>query len=349
MTRSFCLALALASIAAPVSAQSLEEAQHQLDIGHAAAAAEMATALVDQGTRVGTDLAPLYRVLGLASATAGNEDAAREAFTRWLALDPEGRLDRSLPDEVRSPFLEARGFWASSGQRLGAQATLRADASGLDVSITDPASMVARVRVRVRPAGGAWSDVMRSPAPSLAIDVPGLSAARALDYSITFLDVSGNRIWHDGSDDAPLHAGEAAHTTTTVETTTTTTPGTPESAADPTGFVVGAVIAGVIAAGAVITAAIFHADRERLAGIYNGDGSGCTGSGTTRGDVCAPQRSAISTDEVVAGVLYGVAGAAAITAIVLALMAPSSPSADHAAVSCGAGPGQFGLACGGSF
>ncbi len=349
MTRPLWLALAFLSIAAPASAQSLEEAQQQLDSGHAAAAAEMATTLVDQGTRVGTDLAPLYRLIGLASATAGNEDAAREAFTRWLALEPEGRLDRSLPDEVRSPFLEARGFWASSGQRLGAQATLRADASGLDVTIGDPASMVARVRVRVRPAGGAWSDVMRSPAPSLAVDVPGLTAARTLDYSITFLDASGNRIWHDGSDEAPLHAGESTHATTTAVATTTTPTETPVAAADPTGFVVGAVVAGVIAAGAVVAAAVFHADRERLAGIYNGDGTGCTGSGTTRGDVCAPQRSAIGTDEVVASVLYGVAGAAAVTAILLAVMVPSSPSADRAAFSCGAGPGQIGLACGGSF
>ena len=350
MKRSLALCALLLCFASPVSAQTASDAESQLAAGHAAQAVTTARSLIDEGTRVGADLAPLYRVLGLAAATAGDGDAAREAFTRWLALEPDGHLDRSLPDEVRSPFLEARGFWASSPQRLAATVALRENGTGIDLSVVDPASMVARVRAHVRVAGGAWSDVVRAPAASLSIDVAGLHAGVALDYVITFLDESGNRIWHEGTDDAPLHLGEQTHggDVSTVTPPSDTAPPV-VATADATGFHVGVVIASVIAVGAIVGAAMFHADRERLAGVYNGDGTGCTGTGSTRGEVCGPQHSAINTDQIAAGVLYGVGGAAAVVAIVLAVVAPSGSSTSQASFSCGAGPGTIGLSCGGTF
>jgi hypothetical protein len=341
------MTLALWMLAPTAHAQTLADAESALTAGDAAQAMSIARALIDEGIRVGAELAPLYRVLGLAAGAAGQEDAAREAFTRWLALDPEGHLDRTLSDDVRSPFLEARGFWANQPTRLGATATLRDGGGGIEVALVDPASMVARLRVRLRTAGGAWSDVVRPPAALVTIDVAGLPPGGGLDYVITFLDESGNRIWTRGSDDAPLHLGDTGPAIADVAD-----PGPApvhEAPADATGFHVGAVVAAVIAVGAIVGAAVLHADRERLAGIYNGDGTGCTGTGTTRGDLCGPQRSAISSDEVGAITLYAVGGAAAITAIVLAAIAPSGASDAHAAFACGAGPGTMGLSCGGTF
>jgi hypothetical protein len=345
------LALALAP-SAVLAQHTLDDATHQLESGHAARARQIATTLIEEGTRTGSDLAPLYRVLGIAAATAGDEDAAREAFTRWLALEPEGRLDRSASDDVRSPFMEARGFWSSTPARLGATATLRDDLSGIDVHVVDPASLAARVRARVRLTGGAWADVVRAPSETIAIDVAGLSSARALDYTITFLDESGNRIWQDGTDTAPLHLEAPQATIATASTTPTplesSAPQPTHPTADATPFHIAAVVLGVVAVGGIAAGAAFHADREHNAGLYNGDGSGCTGAGTTRAEVCGPQRTTVGNDEIAAGVLYGVGGAAAITAVVLAVVAPSGGHDDHA-FACGAGPGTVGISCGGRF
>lgn len=326
-------------------AQTTAEAQSALDARHYADAARIAQALIEQGSRTGPELAPLYRVLGLAAAYQNDEETARVAFTRWLALEPEGRLERTLPDEVRSPFMEARGFWSSTTGRFGATADLAEGQEGLTVRVTDPSSMAARVRARVRLQGGVWTDTVRAPSEVFAVATPGLAAARALDYSITFIDEHGNRIWQDGTDAAPRHLALP----TSGVTVASSTDAHPASHADATGFHAGAVVAAVLAVGATVGAAIAHGERERLASIYNGDGASCTGSGATRGEICAPQRVAIAGDETTAIILYSVGGAAAIAAVVLLAVAPTAPTTEHASLACGAGPGIVGFSCGGTF
>lgn len=347
------LVLAIVAFVAPAGpaaaqrgGQSAEDAIAALESRHYTEAGRIAQTLIEQGTRTGPELAPLYRVLGLAAAYTNDDEAARVAFTQWLALEPEGRLERTLPDEIRSPFMEARGFWSASTVRLGATGELAENLTGILVRVTDPSSMAARVRVRVRLPGGAWADAVRPPAAELVVATPGLGTVRSLDYSLTFLDEHGNRIWQDGTDAAPRHleVPSAVAVSDGVPVVPTAQP------SDATGFHIGAVIAAVVAVGAVVGAAIAHSERERLAGLYNGDGSGCTGNGALRQDVCAPQRSGITGGETAAIVLYSVAGAAAVTAAVLLAIAPSSSSSESdVALRCGPGPGLIGLTCGGSF
>src|SRR5436190_1310919 len=73
----------------------------------------------------------------------------------------------SLParaDDLRSPYLEARGFWSSQAAPLEATASLTDDLAGLIVVVSDPAQMAARVRLRVRLLGDAsFSEVVRPP------------------------------------------------------------------------------------------------------------------------------------------------------------------------------------------
>jgi hypothetical protein len=111
----------------------------------------------------------------------------------------------------------------------------------------------------------------------------------------------------------------------------------------------------VVGLGAVGGAAALHAERESLAARWNA--GNCTGPGVTRGEVCASERSAISTNEVLAGILYGVGGAAIAAAVVIAIVAPTptgesaSPqgTAEPITVRCGLGPGDLGVACGARF
>ena len=55
-----------------------------------------------------TDTLRLYTLLGISASALGDEDAARAAFRRVVALDPALRLDKSLSPKIRSPFLEFR-------------------------------------------------------------------------------------------------------------------------------------------------------------------------------------------------------------------------------------------------
>lgn len=331
------------------AAQSISDAERALTSRNYARATSITETLLEEGTREGAELAPLYRILGLARLGSGDEEGARTALTRWLAFEPTGRVE-GASDEVRSVLMEARGVWAATASRLGATAELSPEGAGLLVRVTDPASMAERVRVRVRVDGGAWVSTVVPPTPEIEVSVAGLSGATTLDYSLAFIDEYGNRVWLSGSDEAPLHLVLPERAVATVATGSSETVARPStSPTDPTAFyIAGGAFLATAVAGAVI-GAVSHAERERLAGIYNGDGSTCTGSGDTRGARCGPELSAVGANEAVAIVAYTVGGAALIGGLSLLLVAPTGPSTPDTAFSCGPGPGLVGLACGGSF
>jgi hypothetical protein len=168
-----------------------------------------------------------------------------------------------------------------------------------------------------------------------------------VEYSLALLDEFGNRVWLEGSDEAPLSLDAPALVAARVPEEVEADPPAAAPSADPIPFYgVGAALLAA-GAGALVGGAISHAERERLAGLYNGDGSECTGSGTTRGTLCGPERSAVSTNEGAAVALYAVGVAAAAGGAILLLLAPSGTA--EPAVACGPGPGELGLACGGRF
>jgi hypothetical protein len=339
-------ALLTAAPAAAQDASDLADAERALRNRRWQEAERIAEGLLEEGTRVGAELGPVYRVLGLARAERGDEDGAREALTRWLGVEPAGRLE-GASDAVRSLWMEARGTWASSPLPLGATASLDEALAGLVVEVHDPVPMAARLRTRFRLPGGEWVSNVVPPAEAVRVAVPGLSGARRVEYSLALLDEFGNRVWLEGSDEAPLVLEAPA--LAVVPAPALPVPDAPREvpAADPVPFyAVGAALLAA-GAGALVGAAVSHAERERLAGLYNGDGSGCTGSGATRGTLCGPERSALGTNEGAAIALYVLGGAAAVGGAALFLLVPGST--EEAAVACGPGPGDVGLGCGGRF
>lgn len=98
-----------------------------------------------------------YQLLGTASAYRDDQDQAYEAYRLMLGIRPDARMDESLAPEQRTPFLRARGWWASQPGRLELTVAL-GDPGGssplqLELSLTDPGGDLRRVALHVRAAG----------------------------------------------------------------------------------------------------------------------------------------------------------------------------------------------------
>jgi len=328
-----------------MAAQDLLAAERALARGRNDEAIRIVEALLEEGTREGDALAPLYRVLGLARVANGDEEEARTALARWVGLDPTARVD-DVNEDARSLFMEARGVWAGTSLPLGARAELAEDLSGIVVRVTDPANMAARVRTRFRVAGGSWVSSVVPPAPVIEVPVPGLAGARRVEYHLAFIDEYGNRVWLDGSDEAP-RVLERAVEVAVVEGGVAAVE--PSPAPDTTPFIVAGSVLLATAVGLAIGGGFAHAERERSAGLYNGDGSGCTGTGTTRGTLCGPESTAVSANETAASILYSVGGAALLGGIAAFALMPASSREPGGDASFACAPGLLAVTCGGTF
>lgn len=129
-----------------------------------------------------------YRLLGLCQAALGDTEAAREAFIRMLAIDPEAKLPDGLSPRFTSSYLEAKGYWVGQetlaleleGERIEGEARV------VRVRIVDPLSQVARVSHRT--AGGALFPPLRA-APRMELEVPADEAVE-----IVALDEHGGEV-----------------------------------------------------------------------------------------------------------------------------------------------------------
>jgi len=337
------LALATGSLLPePAAAQDIDHARTVLARNPEAARAE-ATQLLESGTSSPEQLVAIHRVLGEAAARAGDEAAAVRSFTVLLALDPSFRMERTASDQVRSPYMEAAGFWSAHATRLAVDVAA-GEGDTLSVRAVDPGGIAARVRVRARVAAGAWVELVRPTAAPFELPIRGLSTAGRVEYSVTLIDEMGNRLHQRGSDATP----EVLTIEAPAPEVTRAPPPIvqPPPAADPLPFYVIAGAAGVVGLGAIIGGAVLHAERESLAGQWNG--GDCAGVGVTRGEACASELARLRDAEVISGVLYGIGGAALLAAIVTVALAPSagSPSSEtDAVVQCVPGPGELGVAC----
>ncbi len=168
----------------------------------------LARAALEGGGLSPERLARAYELIGLANSAEGNSEPAREAYTRLLALAPDADPARDLAPRLRSPFLEARGFWSSRRDRLGIEVTLLDASHQLRVELSDPLHMGASVVVGVRPAGSGEA-FQTTRADAQPVVSASLGDARRFEYYVAVLDPHGNRIVDRGSEAAPEVIGEA--------------------------------------------------------------------------------------------------------------------------------------------
>ncbi|MFT3924052.1 MAG: hypothetical protein QM778_16070 [Myxococcales bacterium] len=344
----FCLAV---TWIAPVVAQApaSEAAERALEQGAFDEAARLAADSVAQGGLTRSELASLYRALGIAKAQLGAGEEAQGAFVRALAVDPSLKLAPSEAVRVRSLFMEARGFWSQHPQPFAVSAELAPDGKTLSLSFDDPAQLASRVIVRAR-FETQPSFVEQVLEPSARMQIP-LAAAEsgALLYTVAVLDENANRIWENGTDVQPARLEPPTPKPTAVAAASLPAP---SSASGARAYYWGAGTMLLLGAASVGVAGYANFERQEMARAWN-SGS-CDGSGTSRGSVCHHERERMENFERLAIGFYSLGGAALITGLIVALVAPSrTPPAKEVRTArswaCQAGPGTLGLGCAAAF
>jgi hypothetical protein len=330
-------------------------AERALAAADYAQAAELAEAALTAGGLKPAQWTLLQSVLGTAYAKLGRAEPARRAFISALALDPKLKLSGDQPVEVRSPFMEARGFWSQHAERLSVSAVLSDDRLALVVSLVDPAALAARVIVRVRAAGqGAFVESSLLPASTMLVSLETLGAAAGIEYSLALIDENANLLWQLGSEAVPLSAGKPSGLPSAAAVAASALPGAEFERrsvppASPVSYYVGAAISLVVAGGAALVAGLSHRARERLAERWND--ARCDGPGTTRGMLCGRERDQLERHQRLAIGFYSLAGAGLVAGIVSLALAPARARSapDARAFRCRPGPGLAGLECGAKF
>ncbi len=170
---------------------------------------ELCQEALTEGTHGPDRVTRIYELMGVAYAANGDEDESRNAYIKMLALDPESQVDTNLSPRLRSPFMEARGHWATRSDRLELDARLVRARAGLRVLATNPLSMGTEVRVLTRVAGemGDMNETRYPVEESRLIEVEGLPEADRIEYVVQLLDEHGNRIRELGTEDEPRVVG----------------------------------------------------------------------------------------------------------------------------------------------
>jgi len=348
--RSFSHLFALLLLVWPIPADA--QAQEEGSLAADATPSELENALsraresIESGTHSAVDLGPEYLTSAIASARLGDEAAAQRAFVVLLGLDPSFRLKGDVADEVRSPYLEARGFWSAHEIPLHVDAALSKDGNALTLTIVDPASLSTRLRIRAQLGHElAPQEVVLPVSREARVPLAAFGEGANLSYSLTLLDENGNRLWQLGNDEHPQRLA--------IELRATNRAASPVSIQPPPGPVprkrtpLHAMIGGLsIGFGTVAVAAgtAAHLRRQRLAADWNA--VRCEGPGTTRSSICADERRELKSMEKVAGALYGVGAVAIVTGTLLLWLRPRPTEQPRAqALRCGSGPSELSMNC----
>ncbi len=183
-----------------------EEAYLNVDFDATLALAEEA---LESGRLTPDRVVRVYELIGVAAAASGDEDRARDAYKKMLALQPDSTVDTNLAPRLRAPFMEARGFWSTRSDTFAAEVRLVRQQSGLRVLLTDPISMATEIRVLTRVEGEMtpMHETRVPPSASALIEVPGLPDADRIEYVVQVLDANGNRLFDLGTEDEPNVVG----------------------------------------------------------------------------------------------------------------------------------------------
>ena len=341
MKRWVLLSYLAVLLAKPAFAQSrglaeAEKAYQSVDFPATHAAAKQA---LEAGGADREQTARLYVLLGISAAAQGDTDEAKTDFVVALAVKPSLKLDKGLSPKVRDPYLEAQGYWAASSARLALSAKPASDQAHLVIQVSDPATLVSKVELRLAAAGTTPRPAFElAVAPATRFTLPAAVRGRNYEYTVRALDRFGNVLAERGTDaDPELVRAEVAHA------------GPADGAANPSqrgrSYVV-PIALGVAGLGAVTAGVVFQVKRENAAQDWN-SGS-CEQAGQTRLQQCQAVDDRRQKYEHLAIGFYA-AGGALLTASVIALVVGRPAASSTHAGLLGCGVVGAGVTCDGRF
>jgi hypothetical protein len=166
---------------------------------------------IDSGELSPTELARAYELLGVSAAALGDAEAAREVFLRMLSIEPDRRLDDTVPPRLRAPFMEARGIVTARPDRMGAEVTLVRANGALLVRLVDPYEMVEGIRLHMRAEGSVEYETFEAPyAEEILAPFEPASGEGAVEYWLEVIDPRGNQLVVEGTQFEPNVLGARA-------------------------------------------------------------------------------------------------------------------------------------------
>ena len=214
MKRSLFATFFLLAVASTAHAQSGPDLLQEADAAYSNVDFDTARAAASQAIETGglspTELVHAYQLVGVSASALGDNAAAREAFVMMVSIDPDVRLDDTVPPRLRAPFLEARGTVAGH-QRLSAEVQLARAYGALRIALTDPLGLVQSVRLHARVEGQVeFATSEHDPDAEIMARASGASSADRMEYWLECLDSHGNQLLLLGTEFEPRVVGRPA-------------------------------------------------------------------------------------------------------------------------------------------
>jgi hypothetical protein len=148
-----------------------------------------------------SDLAEIYKLIGVVEAALGNAGPSEQAFTRWLALDPKGSLPPGTSPKITRPFVAAQDKAKKAGPLSAKAETIDDPPAVTLVVVNDPAKMIVGAKV--------YFVADRKPEQKLEADgndkiTIELGLGKRIDLRLHAVDEYGNRVVELGSKDVPI-------------------------------------------------------------------------------------------------------------------------------------------------
>ncbi|GEM_PF-727956 len=337
---------------APVR-EALSRAEVAYDQVDFAGTSEAACNALELGNASSSQSLRLHLLCAIASAALEKPDEARAHFKVALAMRPELRLERELSPKIRSPYLEAQGYWAQFEDRLSLQAATRSQDGSLQFRLVDPARLTARIRVQVRVLHAAAYELVyveASPTPTLRLGRD--ETPQGLEYYAALVDAHDNVLLELGSEATPIRVNAQRQRTDTATAigTATQRAETPKQPARSLWLPLTLVATGAAAAGAGV---YFNVVREKEAEKWNGPQ--CEQPGQSRLEQCGSTNTDRIRAERAAIGLYAAGGVLLTTGLSILIFQGPTRTEHHerAAAStpirCGAAFPAAAVVCAGQF
>jgi|HubBroStandDraft_6_1064221.scaffolds.fasta_scaffold270591_2 hypothetical protein len=202
---TIAVALVIAVGSARADDADLDAARKAVESSDYLAARSSLQAALAEGSASPDELAEIYKLTGIVEGALGNTVAAKNAFARWLALDPKGALPAGTSPKITRPFNAA----ATATAPVKVKTETSADPPEVTlVVVSDRELLIATARVYVRADGGPEYEVdgsshERNRNAQDRITMP-LPHGHRLDLRVQALDRHGNRVVELGSNEVPI-------------------------------------------------------------------------------------------------------------------------------------------------
>lgn len=149
--------------------------------------------------------ARLSILCGISAAALDKREEAKRHFILALAVRPELQLDRELSPKLRSPYLEAQGFWGEQSERLTLRLVSRDSARQMLVRVHDPANLASRVEFYSRPLGESkFQLTILESATTVSVPLSDVYLQKGYEYYARLTDAQENALVSAGNASEPV-------------------------------------------------------------------------------------------------------------------------------------------------